>query len=103
MSILRTKQNILLRKIAVLVLVAQEFGWELSAGDFYRDPRCDYGHPRSAHKSRLAADLNLFIDGEYIRDGRGHDVLHEIWSKMGGSDPIKNDPNHYSLKHKGVR
>ena len=78
-------------------------GYVLTGGDLYRDPRCGYGHPKSAHGSRLAEDLNLFIDGEYIRDWRGHDILHDIWEKMGGAKRIMSDPNHYAFKHKGVR
>ncbi len=89
--------------VARLILHAQQLGFEVTGGDLYRDPRATYGHPKSTHRSRLAIDLNLFIDGEYIQDGRGHDKLHDYWDSIGGAKRIEKDMNHYSLKHNGVR
>ena len=96
-------QSIFARKIAILKLVAFEIGYEVTEGDYYRDPRVSYGHYKSLHRSRLAADLNLFKDGEYLSDGSGHDELHEIWVKMGGNPGIKDDLNHYSLPYNGMK
>ena len=105
MSELSDKQKEFSRKIAVLKLVAFELGYELTEGDYYRDPRCPYGHPKSCHKLRLAADLNLFDakTDKYLIDGSGHDVLHNIWDLMGGAKRIKHDLNHYSMEHQGMR
>ncbi len=99
----RPKQSEFARKIAVLKLVAFEMGYELTEGDYYRDPRVPYGNPKSLHKLRLAADLNLFKDGVLLTDGSGHDELHKVWDKMGGARAIENDLNHYSLEHNGMR
>lgn len=65
-------------------------GFEVTLGDAYRDPRLHgeigvklgYGHPRSAHKNRLAIDLNLFKGGEFLSS---------------------SDGNHYSLEYAGMK
>lgn len=84
-------------------MVAQEMGYQVTLGHAWRSPGCKVGHPKSNHKKRLAEDLNLFLDGEYLIDGRGHNELHDIWDKMGGAERIESDLNHYSLLHKGIR
>ncbi len=67
--------------------------------------RLGYGHPRSAHKNRLAIDLNLFRDGEYLSATEDHRPLGEWWERQhelcrwGGRF---DDGNHYSLFHEGV-
>lgn len=38
----------------------------------------------SKHRQRLAIDLNMFIDGKYIRDSRKYRILGELWEKIGG-------------------
>lgn len=100
---LREKQSLFARKIAVLKLLAYEMGYELTEGDYYRDPRVPYGHKKSLHRFRLAADLNLFKNGKWLNDGTGHDELHDIWDKIGGAPRIENDLNHYSFAHYGMR
>lgn len=63
-----------------------------------------YGHPRSAHKQKLAMDLNLFKDGRYLDTTEDHRILGEKWESMGGTWGGRfNDGNHYSLEHLGVR
>ena len=91
------KQRKFTLMVANLIEYAYEQGYELTFGDAYRDPRVTYGHANSLHRSRLACDFNLFIDGEYITDGAGHDILHDFWDGTGGSKRIDNDMNHYSL------
>jgi len=89
--------------VAGLINHAKELGFELTFGDAYRDSRVKYGHPESLHRKRLAIDLNLFIDHEYITDGTGHDLLHNYWDSIGGAERIDNDMNHYSVAHGGMR
>jgi len=100
---LSVKQAKFAHMIALLILHAEQLGYLLTFGDAYRDKRCSYGHRQSLHKLRLAVDFNLFIDGEYIKDSRGHDELHEYWESIGGSPMTWDDPNHYSLEHNGMR
>jgi hypothetical protein len=88
----------------MLILEAEKRGYEVTLGDAYRDPRATfpYSHPKSNHYNRLAIDLNLFKDGEYITNDRGHRELHEWWvTYCGGAEMIDNDFNHYSFEHEG--
>ena len=81
---LRKRQAEHARRISVLILYANELGYDVTLGDAYRDSRCPYGSPTSKHRMRLASDLNLFWDGEYLEDTESHRVLGEAWEAMGG-------------------
>ena len=98
--------------IAELVVWAYGQGYKVRWGDNFRDPRVHgqvgekqgYGRANSCHKYKLAADLNLFKDGEFIKTTEGHRPLGEKWQSMGGSwGGDFNDANHYSLEHNGYR
>ena len=85
-------------------------GWECTQGDGYRDPRVfgdsgeskGYGKAWSLHKLRLAKDINLFIDGEWITDSQ-----HPAWTELGeyweSLHPLCvngrhfDDANHFSI------
>jgi hypothetical protein len=97
------KQELFMRMIPLLIQYAHFLGYEVRGGDLYRHITCSHGHPESAHRSKLAIDLNLFKDGEYIVDGTGHRELHDLWDLLGGAERIREDLNHYSLEHEGVR
>jgi len=100
------------RQIPVLLNKAFELGFEITLGDTYRDKRAfgdvgevgPYGAPYSCHKSRLAIDLNLFRDGEFLQTTEDHRVLGEWWEAQhelncwGGRF---NDGNHYSMTWQG--
>jgi hypothetical protein len=90
-------------------------GYEATLGDAFRDPRAfgemglfgPYGRPESAHKQRLAIDLNLFKDGEYLRHTEAHRRFGEFWKGLHpdnrwGGDFSKPDGNHYSRKYGGI-
>lgn len=97
-----------------LISKAITLGYEVTLGDAYRDPRVHgaigvkqgYGHSKSAHKQRLAIDLNLFKGGVFMADTEAHRELGEWWEKQhslarwGGRF---NDGNHYSLEWNGVK
>ncbi len=107
------KQKAFAKLVPRLIDKAHAIGYEVTLGDAFRDPRVHgalgvkmgYGHPRSAHKVKLAIDLNLFKDGIYITDSTGHQQLGEWWEKQnqdarwGGRF---SDFNHYSFLHEGV-
>lgn len=106
------KQRKFTRMIADLIVFAYSRGYELTFGDAFRDPRLHgelglkkgYGHPNSAHKHRLAVDLNLFKDGQYLAGTEDHHELGEYWESMGGAWGGRfGDGNHYSLEHGGVK
>lgn len=99
---LREKQSRFARMVASLIAEATRRGYEVTFGDAYRDTRV-YGHPRSLHGKRLAIDLNLFKDGEYLSKTSQHRELGEWWESIGGTWGGRfNDGNHYSLKHGGI-
>lgn len=100
------KQFEFARKISVLRLVAFEIGYQITDGDAYRDPRVTYGSSNSCHRLRLAQDLNIFKDGEFLTGvdaEKAHSKLHDIWDMMGGAKRILGDLNHYSLEYNGQR
>jgi hypothetical protein len=99
---LQKKQSQFAHMLALLILHAEQLGYEITLGDCYRDPRCDYGMKDSLHRDRLAADLNLFKDGAYLTGTDDHRPLGEYWESIGGTWGGRfNDGNHYSLMHGG--
>ncbi len=108
---LSQKQRRFVRMVAALIDRAHELGFELTFGDAYRDPRSHgamgtrkaYGEASSAHKQRLAIDLNLFRNGRFLTATVDHLPLGEYWESMGGTWGGRfSDGNHYSLKHNGI-
>ena len=111
---LRQKQSRFARSVGRLIEQAYRLGYEVTLGDAYRDPRVhgdlgvrkSYSHPRSAHKVRLAIDLNLFKGGQYLEGSEAHRPLGEWWERQhpdarwGGRF---DDGNHYSLEHNGIK
>lgn len=99
------KQARFMHMLALLILHAEQLGYQVTGGDLYRDPRCPYGHPYSNHKKRLAVDLNLFKDGDFLTSTEDHKPLGDYWKSIGGSwggDFDTPDGNHYSLEHEGM-
>jgi hypothetical protein len=111
---LRATQSDFARLIPRLIDKAFELGFEVTLGDAYRDPRVfgpigqkrGYGHSRSAHKQRLAIDLNLFKDGQFLGTTEAHAPLGEWWERQhelarwGGRF---DDGNHYSFEIDGIK
>jgi hypothetical protein len=99
------KQRIFTKLVGILIGHAYEKGYELTFGDAFRDPTIVYGHQNSLHRSRLAIDLNLFKDGEYLERTIDHQPLGEFWESLhencrwGGNF---DDGNHYSFTHGGM-
>jgi hypothetical protein len=110
----RAKQSEFARLVPRLIDKAYELGFEVTLGDAYRDPRVHgalgvkmgYGHSRSAHKQRMAIDLNLFRDGEFLASSDAHKPLGEWWEKQ---HPLARwggrfaDGNHYSFEVDGIK
>lgn len=104
------KQRNFTMMVSILIQYAYEQGYELTLGDAYRDPRVhgavgskeSYSSSNSLHKSRLAIDLNLFRDGEYLTSTEDHKPLGVFWESIGGTWGGRfNDGNHYSMEHQG--
>lgn len=108
---LRQRQSEFAQAVALLIQKADELGYEVTLGDAFRDSRVHgdfgikqaYGRANSVHKLRLAIDLNLFKDGEYLSKTEDHRILGKWWVKTfkeydavwGGK---WNDGNHYSFR-----
>lgn len=106
MKTLRHMQSEFAALVPRLIDKAIELGFEVTLGDAYRDPRVTYGHLFSAHKKRLAIDLNLFRNGEFLESTDAHKDLGEWWeqqhpqARWGGRF---RDGNHYSFEWDGVK
>ena len=100
------KQRFFAKHAARLILKAYELGYEVSLGHAFRCIDCHIGRKYSLHKQKLAIDLNLFKDGEYLASTEDHRELGEWWEDQhpdfswGGRF---SDGNHYSMKHGGRR
>lgn len=111
---LRKKQTKFARLVPRLIDKAFEMGYEVTIGDVFRDPRVHgplgvkqgYGHRNSAHKKKMAIDLNLYKDGKYLDQTEDHRLLGEWWEKQ---DPDCrwggrfSDGNHYSFEDMGTK
>ena len=98
---------------ALLIEKAVALGFGVRGGDAFRDPRVHgklgekigYGHKNSAHKLKLARDLYLTKDGDYLMDTESYRELGEWWEKQ---HPLARwggrfaDGNHYSFWHEGM-
>lgn len=92
--------------VALLIVRARGLGYQVTLGDAFRDPRLHghygqkkgYGSPNSFHKLKLAIDINLFKNGDYLDKTEDHQELGEWWESIGGTWGGRwNDGNHYSL------
>lgn len=104
------KQRKFTLMVAQLIQWAYEKGYELTLGDAYRDPRVhgevgakkSYSSANSLHKDRLAIDLNLFKNQDYLKSTEDYLPLGEYWESIGGAWGGRfNDGNHFSLEHNG--
>jgi hypothetical protein len=101
--------------VADLITFIHDSGYDCTFGDAYRSPKAHggqgeqgpYGRATSAHKQRLAVDLNLFLKGEYLTATEAHRPFGEFWKGLhkdhvwGGDFPTP-DGNHYSRRHFGI-
>jgi hypothetical protein len=108
------KQCLFARLLPVLLTHAHDSGYEITLGDAYRDPRAFgsqgsravYGEAKSAHKHRLAIDLNLFKGDDYLPSTEAHRFLGEFWESLHPScvwGGRFRDGNHYSIEHQGIK
>ena len=99
---LREKQAQFTLMVSYLIRWAYDHEYTLTFGDAYRNPKyadqLGYYHTWSYHCKRLAVDLNLFKDEEYLTRTEDYKPLGEYWESLGGSWGGRwNDGNHFSL------
>ncbi len=119
MSALSRAQREFALEVSCLIRYIYRKGYEVTFGDAYRDPRSHgemgefkaYGRRNSAHKQRLAVDLNLFKDGRYIGNlptAKDHYRPFGIYwesrhpDHRWGGDFSNDDSNHFSRKFNGI-
>ena len=94
------KQQLFASMVPRLIDFAYDNGYKVTLGDAYRSDAVKYGHANSLHRKRLAIDLNLFREGEYLTSTDAHAPLGAYWcnlhpaNRWGGMDG--KDGNHYS-------
>ncbi len=113
---LSVKQQQFTKCVGMLIAYAYHKGFALTFGDAFRDSRAFgefgdkklYAAAKSVHKVRLAVDLNLFVNGEYIIDGENEAYIElgEFWENL--HDDARwggrfDDANHFSFEHWGVK
>ena len=112
MTDLLKAQHRFARMLPGLIRKALDLGFEISCGDLYRDPRVfgkvgeskGYGAANSCHKLRLAIDLNLFRNGQWVTSTEAHRPLGEWWESQGGTWGGRfEDGNHYSISFAGKK
>lgn len=82
MTELIQKQFRFSRMLAQLISHAYILGYTVTMGDVWARE----GHKKgSKHYVRLAADINLFFDGHYLRESRAHLPLGVYWESIGGT------------------
>lgn len=101
---LRSDRVIFTQLIPMLILKAEDLGFE-SALDFVkRCEDCKVGRTKSLHKQGVAADLHLYRGGVYLASTETHRGLGMFWetlhprARWGGR---YGDGNHYELVPEG--
>ena len=95
---LGAKQELFAQLISQHIVWLYDQGYKVRCGDFFAHDR---HMPESNHYYKLAADLNLFKDGEYLIETEDHLVSGQKWEtrhplcRWGGH---YNDGNHYELR-----
>ena len=114
-STLGEKQKEFTLDVARLIQWAYQHGYQLSVGDCYRSPAAakanadaGIGIANSLHTKRLAIDLNLFRDGEYLTHREDYEPLGVYWESLRegncwGGRFSRPDSDHFSREHEGVR
>ncbi len=118
MATLFWKQNRFSSLVASLLLKAQELGYQVTLGEVHRTAEQSkiyadggIGLSNSLHRLRLAVDLNLFFDGKYLTESKDYEPLGQWWEEQSNQDYtlcwggrfLKQDGNHFSMMHDGVR
>jgi hypothetical protein len=101
---LSQKRHQFRRMKRMLIAYGEFLGYNVVEDQGKRCADCPNAHPHSTHKVGVAIDLLLYgVEWDYLTDPAHYAKLHDFWDFIGGSERIKDDMNHFSLKHQGVR
>jgi hypothetical protein len=111
---LRDLQSEFVVAVAKLILFGDGQGYEWTFGEAWRTPEQaalnaarGTGIRASLHVDRLAIDLNLFRDNQFLSDSAAHAPLAKYWktlhplARWGGDWKKLKDGNHYSFEYQG--
>lgn len=110
---LRQKQVLFAQLAALLLIHAQELGYQPRLGEAWRteaqaalNAAAGTGIAHSLHCDRLALDLLLDLEGTYLTDSVAYAPLGAWWKAQHllcrwGGDFTRPDGNHFSLAHGG--
>ena len=111
---LRQKQSKFAHLVSLLIAKAEELGYEITLGEIYRSPeealrlsKLGKGIEKSLHTLKLAIDINLFMNGKYLRFSENYRLLGEFWESLSDDKIICfwggrfEDGNHFSIGHGG--
>lgn len=113
---LREQQSLFVKLVGQLIAWTYANGLELTFGECYRTPeqaalnaKTGAGISNSLHTKRLAIDMMLFKDGNYIDKSELYEPLGTYWKglhplcRWGGDFHDRPDGNHFSMEWLGVR
>ena len=113
---LGSKQKAFSRLVAKLITDLYHRGYEVTFSEAWRSPETcalyakqGRGIAGSLHQHRLAIDLNLFKDGEFLTMTQDYKEMGEIWEGYSTEEfeccwgGRFDDGGHVSIGHGGVR
>ena len=112
MSLLPLQQTFS-QHLALLIQQANTLGYGVTMGETWRSPETAQvnaaegkGIANSLHTQRLAVDINLIRDGNFLTDPAPYKQLGDWWKALGpdhywGGDFSKPDSDHYSISPDG--
>lgn len=112
---LSEKQRIFVWNLHSLIAWTYDQGYELTLGEAFRTPeqaalnaQSGSGIANSLHTRRLAIDLNLFRNGEWMQHSEDFRPLGQYWKTLHelncwGGDFQKADGNHFSMTDGGIK
>lgn len=106
--------------VSQFIQKSEKMGYLLTFGEAWRPEivaemyaKMGKGISNSLHCLRLAIDLNAYFEGKWLDASEDWHIPHlenlgKLWESLGGSwggrfQSPKQDYNHYSLMHNGVR
>ena len=90
--------------VTLLLVYAHALGYRVRIDHAKRCNDCKTGHPRSLHKSKLAIDIDLVLDGELLTDSAQYSTVGEYWESLGGAWGGRfGDGRHFSHPWGGMR
>lgn len=105
MTLLQKQQKFSLMVTSLLVWLMGN-GYNFTFGDAHRsiEEATRLGFKKSLHTKSLAIDINLFLNGKYLKKTEEYKEAGEFWELIGGTWGGRfDDGNHFSLEHEGVK